>query len=288
MDIRDAGSGRAGNKPGIGWEMKKGIRWKYGILLLAIPACLMAGCGEKKAAKEARLDGIEAMEAGNYEGAIEAFETALGEADGIVNEFELDILQYRGEAEYRLGDYSAAVHTYGILAEVEEKQPEYLYYMAASMAMGGDLEAAKTAFLAAEQREADQNKKPEDSETAGVQLALTAMASAARQAGDGDQAAEFCRKAIERGSSGPEIYNQMGMSLTETGNYEEALRYFENAITLADQETAGKIRQNIGALYEKQGDFSEALAVFRECAAQNGMTPELEKEIAFLESRTEG
>lgn len=80
----------------------------------------------------------------------------------------------------------------------------------------------------------------------------------------------------------------MGLSLTEAGNYEEALTYFENGISLADQETAGKIRQNIGALYEKQGNFPEALAVFRECAAQNGMTPELEKEIAFLESRTEG
>lgn len=268
--------------------MKKWNRWKYAMFFLAIPACLMAGCGEKKAAKEARLKGIEAMEAGNYEEAIRAFETSLEEADGIVNEFELDILQYRGEAEYRLGDYSAAAHTYGILAEVEEKQPEYLYYMAASIAMGGDFEAAKTAFLAGEQRAEDQKKAGESQEPAGVQLALTALTAAARKAGDGEQAVEFCRQAIERGSSGPEIYNQMGLSLTEAGNYEEALTYFENGISLADQETAGKIRQNIGALYEKQGNFPEALAVFRECAAQNGMTPELEKEIAFLESRTEG
>ena len=45
---------------------------------------------------------------------MESFDLALKEADGVVNAFELDILKYRGEAEFMLEDYEAAAHTYGI------------------------------------------------------------------------------------------------------------------------------------------------------------------------------
>ena len=62
---------------------------------------------------------------------MESFDLALKEADGVVNAFELDILKYRGEAEFMLEDYEAAAHTYGILADVDGKEPEYLYYKAA-------------------------------------------------------------------------------------------------------------------------------------------------------------
>ena len=70
---------------------------------------------------------------------MESFDLALKEADGVVNASELDILKYRGEAEFMLEDYEATWRdTYGILADVDGKEPEYLYYKAASEAMAGN------------------------------------------------------------------------------------------------------------------------------------------------------
>ena len=251
------------------------------LLPLMTAAVLLTGCGEPKAAKEARLQGISQMKEEKYAEAIASFDTALDEAGGVVNEFELDILKYRAEAEYMLADFTASAHTYGILAEVDEGKPEYFYFKTASEAQAGNLETAKEDF----NRAATADGGTYAADTPGAGLALTSLAAAARDAGDSQGAAEFCRQAIESGVSGPEIYNQMGMSLCDAGQYEEALQYFEEGLSLADTRTAAEIRRNMGALYEKKGDFAKALEVLKECAASGGMTPELEKEIAFLESR---
>ena len=101
-------------------------------VVITASALILGGCGESKAAKEARLKGIEQVKNEDYASAVESFDLALKEADGVVNAFELDILKYRGEAEFMLEDYEAAAHTYGILADVDGKEPEYLYYKAAS------------------------------------------------------------------------------------------------------------------------------------------------------------
>ena len=116
-------------------------------------------------------------------------------------------------------------------------------------------------------------------------LAFTAPASAARDAGDSELAAQYCNQAIERGVSGPEIYNQLAISEMEAGDYESAMSHYEEALSLADSETALVIRQNIAVLYEKEGDFAKALEQFKECQAAGADTPEVQKEIRFLESR---
>ena len=87
------------------------------------------------------------------------------------------------------------------------------------------------------------------------------------------------------GVSGPEIYNQLAISEMEAGDYESAMSHYEEALSLADNETALVIRQNIAVLYEKEGDFAKALEQFKECQAAGADTPEVQKEIRFLESR---
>lgn len=44
-----------------------------------------------------------------------------------------------------------------------------------------------------------------------------------------------------------------------------AMSHYEEALSLADSETALVIRQNIAVLYEKEGDFAKALEQFKEC-----------------------
>ncbi len=66
---------------------------------------LMSGCRNKEQERrELRIQGIEQLKAENYEEAIQSFEQALqNNSSGFVGEFELDILKYRAEAEYRAG-----------------------------------------------------------------------------------------------------------------------------------------------------------------------------------------
>ncbi len=76
-----------------------------------------------------------------------------------------------------------------------------------------------------------------------MSLAFTALASAARDAGivssqpvlqSGDRARRV----------GAEIYNQLAISEMEAGDYESAMSHYEEALSLADSETALVIRQN--------------------------------------------
>ena len=186
-------------------QIKRLKRGKISLFLAAAVLSLgsLSGCGaESKEAKEARMTGIEQLNAGNYQDAIDSFGKALDESDGIVNSFELDVLKYRGEAEYKLADYKAAAQTYGILAEVDGGKAEYLYYKAASEAAAGQAEDAEKDFAAAEEKA--KNSKKSSAAAPGVSLAFTALASAARDAGDSELAAQYCNQAIERGVSGPE------------------------------------------------------------------------------------
>ncbi len=115
------------------------MRQRISLCAGLLAAVLLCGCGESKEAKEARLSGIERMAEGDYGGAIASFEEALEASDGIVDRFELDILKYRGEAEYLARDYAAAAYTYGTLEQVEGERAEYRYYKAAAEAMAAIL-----------------------------------------------------------------------------------------------------------------------------------------------------
>lgn len=249
------------------------------LFFTAILSLGLTGCGESKKAKEARLQGIKQIEEGNYSEAVSSFDTALEEADGIVNSFELDILKYRGEAEFRLGDYTASAHTYGILAEVDGK-PEYLYYKAASAALSGDLAAASE----------DYNKAFEidtvmDRNIIGKTLAQTALGQAYAESGDYEQAVSYYQDVIESGAATAALFNQMGVCMIKAGQYDQAISYFEQGIAQGDESITKELMMNKGAAYEYKGDFQKALETFQSYAAGYGSTPELEKEIAFLQSR---
>ena len=108
-------------------QIKRLKREKVSLFLAAAVLSLgiLSGCGgESKEAKEARMTGIEQLNAGNYQDAIDSFGKALDESDGIVNSFELDVLKYRGEAEYKLADYTAEKRNTSIIKRHRRQQPD--------------------------------------------------------------------------------------------------------------------------------------------------------------------
>ena len=124
--------------------------WKQvkAVCILALAAGMISGCSLKTAEnREAlRMSGIEKLDAGDYAGAISDLEEALDLGKGRVGSMELDILKYRAEAEYKIGDYRAAAHTYDVLSQVDGEKPEYAGLHCLLSIRAGDTEEALEAY----------------------------------------------------------------------------------------------------------------------------------------------
>ena len=87
---------------------------------------LLTGCGNR--VEELRLQGIDLVEKGKYEEAITTLDEAMERSKGRVGEEQYDILLYKAEAEYMLGDYDAARKIIETLREVNGDQAVYLQF----------------------------------------------------------------------------------------------------------------------------------------------------------------
>lgn len=87
---------------------------------------LLTGCGNR--VEEFRLQGIDLVEKGKYEEAITTLDEAMERSRGRVGAEQYDILLYKAEAEYMLGDYDAARKIIETLREVNGDQEVYLQF----------------------------------------------------------------------------------------------------------------------------------------------------------------
>lgn len=174
-------------------------------LLIAGMLFLLTGCGhvteEMKAGKE---NGINLMENGDYEGAVAEFDSLIDQTKH-VSSFEIDVLKYRGEAEFMLGDYGAAAYTYDTLVKVDKPRAEYYYLGAVSLANSGDMEGA-------ENRLESGTKADEKHAAAGYAEAMEALGAAYMTAGDETKADEIYQTLVEEGFSSTEVYNRWMMA----------------------------------------------------------------------------
>ncbi len=80
---------------------------------------------KKKMENEAlyREKGIEALNAANYDEAVNDFNIALSNAVAGIGDFECDICYYKAAAQYASGDLDGALETYNALVNYDEKDP---------------------------------------------------------------------------------------------------------------------------------------------------------------------
>lgn len=241
---------------------------------------VLTGCGADPARDQYRLDGISQLEQGDYESAIQSFDEAIAHSDGRVGEFELDVLKYRAEAEYKAEDYEAAVHTYDVLLEAGGKDADVYYLRCISQAALGNAAEAQADYDAGSGMSAGRTSPAADE-------ALAALGKAYQASGDPDRAREIFDQALASGTATADLYNSLGMALLDGGQAEEAVDYFDRGLALAQagSEEYGTILRNKGAALEQAGRFSEALEVFRQYQASGIQDPEVEREIRFLETR---
>ena len=253
-----------------------GKKGKIAVLFLV---CIMiiSGCSDSTNDKHSyRTAGIEKLNAGDYEGAIQSLDQAIQKSSGMVGKFELDVLKYRGEAEYRLEDYEAAAHTYDILIQVDGEKPEYLYLRSICRAALGQWETALIDYDKA--READQ--EPE-----GAVAALAVVGAALEDAGQTEQAMALYQKAVADGIQSAQVYNRMGMCKLKDEEYGEAIGYFELGLKLGDETASPSLAYNRAVAYEYNGDFKLALTYMQEYEDTYGPDENAQREIAFLKTR---
>ena len=247
-------------------------------LLIAGMLFLLTGCGhvteEMKAGKE---NGIALMENGDYEGAVAEFDSLIDQTK-YVSSFEIDVLKYRGEAEFMLGDYGAAAYTYDTLVKVDKPRAEYYYLGAVSLANSGDVEGA-------ENRLESGTKADEKHAAAGYAEAMEALGAAYMTAGDETKADEIYQTLVEEGFSSTEVYNRWMMAAMKKGDYEEALQHGEAGFALSDDRAKKEIAFNPAVCYEDLGQYEKALELFRSYEEQYGQDEKADHEIAFLVTR---
>lgn len=246
-------------------------------LLLAVVLMLAAGCTSKEKEKlELRNLGISQMDAGDYTGAIQSFQQALEASDGLVGEFELDVLMYRAEAQLKTGAYEDAAYTYNVLSQVDEEKTEYRIREFIAYTLDGQLDAAletyeKVCELGGSGQEFDQG--------------FLLLGDELEKAGRGQDAMAIYQAAVHDGSRNGELYNRMAMVELENGDYDRAMEYLKQGLSTNDAAARGRLLYNQVVVYEKQLDFAGALAALEQYAAEFGVTPEIEKELAFLRTR---
>lgn len=269
------------------------------ILSGCISAMLLTGCQSGKEKYTFRDTGIEQLNAGNYSEAIQSFDQALDKSDGLVGTFELDVLKYRAEAEYKAEDYSAAAHTYEVLSQVDEPRPEYAVMQNIFYIKAGDLDKAIEVYQAVYGPEAgtgdgqdDKDGKAEKKSESAVEPAasnqvtiLLPLGQALTEAGRMDEARTLYQQAVDGGVQSDELYNRIGLCELEAGNLDQAMSYFDAGMMMPDEGARQKILYNQAVVCERKQDFAKALELLESYAATYGSTPEVEKEITFLKSR---
>ena len=231
----------------------------FALLIGAVFAFLRFKEGRER--KAFAMEGIEALEQGDYENAIASFDRALLKSRGKTGSFEKEVLLYRAEAEDQTGDYAAALDTYERLLAGDGKNEAYRTGAALCLAESGDYERALElgsvpAYvynrMAKSQIEAGEYEKASESVEAGL-----AAASSAGAEGMDDK--EKAKKAKKRGGAFP------SEEITD-----RAVRDLE---------------YNRAVIAEFQGDYKKALALFEAYSAAHGTNERVEREIAFLRTR---
>jgi len=215
----------------------------------------ITGSGKRKE-KEAFLEaGIASMENGNYESAITEFEQELELAKGRIGVLEEQVLLYRGEAEYRLQDYAAALHTYETLLKQDKDSDVYKKGAALAMIETGDYEGA----LALGEVNA---------------RVYSRMAKSQIEAGQYDEALA----SIEMGMA--------ALAQEEAGNNGKSDGGKTDDRTRTDNDDIrAELVFNQAVVWEYKSDYKKALELFEAYVQQYGPDEQADREITFLKTR---
>lgn len=122
--------------------MKKKLAFLLTILSLGT---LLSGCTKEDrllTQQQTEELGMSLMDQGDYEGAVKAFDDALGYCLGNITNKEIEIDFYKAAAQYMAGDSEGALETYTALIEYEKVDPKPYYLRGSAYLKMGESDLA--------------------------------------------------------------------------------------------------------------------------------------------------
>lgn len=221
---------------------KKKLTYITALTMLSLT--LMTGCTNERRENQTayRQIGINAMESGDYAGAVDAFNSALGQCIGKITENELDICYYKAAAQYASGDSEGAVATYTAIIDYDKKAADAYYLRGCVYLKQGNTESAVSDFDAAVQYNSDDYELY-------VNIYENLLAYDMTEKGE-----EYLNKAFDIKGNSAEDYAWRGRIYYYLGQYDNAMTELNSAL---DKESV-TANLYIAQVYEAQGDSENA------------------------------
>ena len=221
---------------------KKKLTYITALTMLSLT--LMTGCTNERRENQTayRQIGINAMGSGDYAGAVDAFNSALGQCIGKITENELDICYYKAAAQYASGDSEGAVATYTAIIDYDKKAADAYYLRGCVYLKQGNTESAVSDFDAAVQYNSDDYELY-------VNIYENLLAYDMTEKGE-----EYLNKAFDIKGNSAEDYAWRGRIYYYLGQYDNAMTELNSAL---DKESV-IANLYIAQVYEAQSDSENA------------------------------
>ncbi|MCD8021594.1 MAG: tetratricopeptide repeat protein [Lachnospiraceae bacterium] len=203
--------------------------------------------------------GLACMGLGDYEGAVDAFEAALANTDSRMPSNTEDIRLYLATAQYRLQDYTDVIDTCtDILTASEDGNADAYFLRGASYLQEGETDKAASDFDAAVALEAEDYDLYLNIYECYVQANLSAVGVV------------YLQTAQNLKGDDTEYYYNQGRIYYYLGNYTEAQRMLITPV----EEKYEPAMYLIGKVYLAMDDYTHALAVYQQIQDEFGESAE--------------
>ena len=205
---------------------------------------MLAGCnnGRREDQTAYRQVGINKMESGDYEAAVNAFDSALAQCVGKIGENELDICYYKAAAQYAGGDPDGAKATYNAIIDYDRKAADAYYLRGCIYIKEGDTDAAVADYEKAIEYNSDD-----------YELYISIYNNLA-SVGMTEQGQEYLNKAFSIKGNSEKDLTARGQIYYLLGQYDNALQELSAAVEKGSTEAYLYLAQT----YDAQGDTENA------------------------------
>ncbi len=192
-----------------------------------------------------RGEGIANMGLGNYQEAVECFLMSIKEADGQITGLEFDTNYYLAAAYYKLNNYEAAKEIYNAILGLDTAAVDAYFLRGCCCLKQGDYDSAMMDFEKAFSLAPDNIDLVAD--------AFLELQAAGYEAEGQAYVKDFMSKENKRLTD-----SQKGTLYYYLGDYDNARIYLDGALTAGDAE----VSLMLGQTYEKLGDRNYAVVVY--------------------------
>ena len=258
--------------------------------MLILSALFLSPCTTKRSREEAlKKEAIVLIDEKKYEEASDKIEEAIKlRNSGKIDRSKLDLLKYRAELQFLMGEYEKAEASYALLCDIDSETKWYNYMRIISIVRGSkDIDKARELY--------DKIKDTNTNEAAFEDAKYEFITLMMEQNESIEEVLSYYEANInDESRSDARVYNNIANIYFHYKEYDKALYYYDKGIAYVDGlseplEDYNNIKKNIiynkACLYEFIHDYSKALETFNGYRDAYGSDENIEHEIEFLKSR---